>query len=97
MVDNDPERWFILSYSSQFAMLKKETQSLAGRTAMFEPLPLSYSKVPGATVDKSFDTLLFEGFDPTIYAERIVAKFLYTTYIKTYPDKDVRSLLKSKI
>lgn len=33
VVDDDADRRFILSGSSQFAMLKKVTQSLAGRTA----------------------------------------------------------------
>ena len=45
MVDNDADRRFILSGSSQFAMLKQVTQSLAGRTAVFELLPLSYSEI----------------------------------------------------
>ena len=35
-----PTGGFILSGSSQFAMLKKVTQSLAGRTAVFELLPV---------------------------------------------------------
>ena len=41
IVDDDADRRFILSGSSQFAMLKKVTQSLAGRTAVFELLPMS--------------------------------------------------------
>lgn len=45
MVDDDADRRFILSGSSQFAMLKRITQSLAGRTAVFELLPLSYSEI----------------------------------------------------
>ena len=40
MVDEDTNRRFVLSGSSQFAMLKKITQSLAGRTAVFELLPM---------------------------------------------------------
>ena len=45
IVDNDTNRRFILSGSSQFSLLKKVTQSLAGRTAVFELLPLSYSEI----------------------------------------------------
>ena len=96
IVDEYPERRFILSGSSQFAMLKKVTQSLAGRTAVFELLPLSYSEVRGHVEGKSLDDLLFEGFYPAIYAGRNVPGFLYQSYIKTYLDKDVRDLLQIK-
>ena len=96
IVDEHPERKFILSGSSQFAMLKKVTQSLAGRTAVFELLPLSYSEVRGHVEAKSLDSLLFEGFYPAIYAGRNVPKFFYPSYVKTYLDKDVRDLLQIK-
>lgn len=96
IVDEHPERKFILSGSSQFAMLKKVTQSLAGRTAVFELLPLSYSEVRGHSEAKSLDSLLFEGFYPAIYAGRNIPKFFYPSYVKTYLDKDVRDLLQIK-
>ena len=41
IVDADKKKRFILSGSSQFSMLQSITQSLAGRTAIFELLPLS--------------------------------------------------------
>lgn len=96
MVDEKPNRRFILSGSSQFAMLKKVTQSLAGRTAVFELLPLAYSEVREQASGKTLDELLFDGFYPAIYAERNVPKFLYPAYVKTYLDKDVRDLLQIK-
>lgn len=45
MVDEDTNRRFVLSGSSQFAMLKKITQSLARRTAVFELLPMSCAEI----------------------------------------------------
>lgn len=96
MVDEHPERRFILSGSSQFAMLRKVSQSLAGRTAVFELLPLSYSEIRDHAEGKSLDELLFDGLYPAIYAERNIPKFLYPSYIKTYLDKDVRDLLQIK-
>lgn len=96
IVDEYPERKFILSGSSQFAMLRKVSQSLAGRTAIFELLPLSYSEIKERAEGKPLDDLLFEGFYPAIYAGRNVPKFLYPSYIKTYLDKDVRDLLQIK-
>lgn len=96
MVDNDADRRFILSGSSQFAMLKKVTQSLAGRTAIFELLPLSYSEIREQITDTPLDNLLFNGFYPAIYSGRNIPKFLYPAYMKTYLDKDVRDLLQIK-
>ena len=55
MVDEDPGRRFILSGSSQFAMLRKVSQSLAGRTAVFELLPLAYSEIRDPAAGKSLD------------------------------------------
>ena len=77
-------------------MLKKVTQSLAGRTAVFELLPLSYSEIRWQIGRKSLDDLLFDGFYPAVYAGRNIPKFLYPSYIKTYLDKDVRGLLQVK-
>ncbi|MGM9764021.1 MAG: ATP-binding protein [Candidatus Cryptobacteroides sp.] len=96
IVDDDPKRRFILSGSSQFAMLKNVTQSLAGRTAVFELLPMSYSEIRNEVTNVPLDNLLFNGFYPAIYSERNIAKFLYPAYMKTYLDKDVRDLLKIK-
>ena len=96
IVDADPQRRFILSGSSQFAMLKKVTQSLTGRTAVFELLPFSYSETKELSKDKSVDELLFNGFYPAIYAQKNIPKFLYPNYVKTYLEKDVRDLLQVK-
>ncbi|MFO3727017.1 ATP-binding protein [Butyricimonas muris] len=96
MVDENPRRRFILSGSSQFAMLRKVSQSLAGRTAVFELLPMSYSEIKELSKEKSLDELLFDGFYPAIYSGSNVPKFLYPSYVKTYLDKDVRDLLQIK-
>lgn len=96
IVDEHPERRFILSGSSQFAMLRQVTQSLAGRTAVFELLPLSYSEIKEQAEGKSLDSLLFDGFYPAVYAGRNIPKFIYPSYLKTYLDKDVRDLLQIK-
>lgn len=93
IVDNRPETRFILSGSSNFAMLQRVSQSLAGRTAMFELLPLSFREVSNAAAAKSLDAMLFDGFYPAIYAGRNIARFLYPAYVKTYLEKDVRNLL----
>lgn len=95
-VDEHPDKRYILSGSSQFAMLKRVTQSLAGRTAVFELMPLSYSETKDLTADVPLDKLLFNGFYPAIYSGRNVPEFLYPAYMKTYLDRDVRDLLQIK-
>lgn len=96
IVDENPDRRYILSGSSQFSMLKKVSQSLAGRTAVFELLPLSYNEVREQAVKKSLDDLLFDGFYPAIYAGKNTAAYLYPNYVKTYLERDVRDLLHVK-
>jgi len=96
IVDEHPDKRYILSGSSQFAMLKRVTQSLAGRTAVFELMPLSYSETTDLTADVPLDKLLFNGFYPAIYSGRNVPEFLYPAYMKTYLDRDVRDLLQIK-
>lgn len=96
IVDDEPDRRFILSGSSQFAMLKRVTQSLAGRTAVFELLPMSYSEIRDYAVDMPLDRLMFNGFYPAICSGRNVPEFLYPSYLRTYLDKDVRDLLQIK-
>lgn len=96
IVDSNSARKFILSGSSQFSLLKNVSQSLAGRSAVFELLPLSYSEVSTLANEKSLDALLFDGFYPAIYSGANTAKYLYPSYLKTYLDKDVRNLLNIK-
>lgn len=96
IADEHPDKRYILSGSSQFAMLKRVTQSLAGRTAVFELMPLSYSETKDLTADVPLDKLLFNGFYPAIYSGRNVPEFLYPAYMKTYLDRDVRDLLQIK-
>ena len=96
IVDENPQRRFILSGSSQFSMLKTITQSLSGRTAIFELLPMSYSEVKEQSDKKTLDELLFDGFYPVICAEKNTASYLYPNYVKTYLERDVRDLLQMK-
>jgi len=96
LVDENRERKFVLSGSSNFALLKNISQSLAGRTAVFELLPLSYNEVSSLTLQKSIDDILFDGFYPAIYSGEKTPSFLYPNYVKTYLDRDVRDLLNVK-
>ncbi len=96
IVDNNPNIRFILSGSSQFALLNKISQSLSGRTAIFELLPMSFLEIKDLVKKMPLDELLFSGFYPSIHAGKNIPKFFYPSYEKTYLDKDVRDLLQVK-
>lgn len=93
IVDNYPERRFFLTGSSQFALLHSVTQSLAGRSAVFELLPLSLNEINNLSVDESTDTILYKGFYPAIWSGKNIARMLYPNYTKTYLERDVRNIL----
>ncbi len=93
IVDNYPERRFFLTGSSQFALLHSVTQSLAGRSAVFELLPLSLNEINNLSVDESTDTILYKGFYPAIWSGKNIARMLYSNYTKTYLERDVRNIL----
>jgi predicted AAA+ superfamily ATPase len=92
IVDKQPNRRFVLSGSSNFALLRSVTQSLAGRVGMFELLPMAFSEVRGMMEGYSLDEILFNGLYPAICSKKNVARFLYPSYIKTYLERDVRKL-----
>ncbi len=96
IVDENPNRKFYLTGSSQFSLLKTVTQSLAGRTAVFELLPLSLEEIAELYKDYSIDKLLYQGFYPAIWSEKNIPRLLYPNYVKTYIERDVRDLLAIK-
>lgn len=90
-VDHDRDRYgkFIISGSSQFLLLKKVTESLAGRIGLLTLLPFQYSEVPAELREQSF----FQGSFP----EMVTRKYeywreWYAAYIDTYIQKDLRQL-----
>lgn len=96
IVDEHPERRFVLSGSSNFAMLRSVPQSLAGRAGVFELLPMSYAETAELQAGKTLDQLLYDGLYPAVCAGRNVPRFLYPAYVRTYLERDVRDQLRVK-
>lgn len=84
---------FILTGSHQPDMRAKISQSLAGRAAILELLPLSISELKGAGIVMDRDDYVFKGFMPRIYDERVSPEQLYANYYRTYVERDVRQLI----
>lgn len=96
IVDNHPERKFLLSGSSQFEVMKGVSESLAGRSGVYELMPMSFTETSSISSEKDLDTLLFDGFYPAVCSGKNVSKLYYPSYVKTYLEKDVRDLLNVK-
>ena len=96
LVDHNPEKRFVLSGSSQFSVIVKITQSLAGRTGVLELMPLSYNEIKSKADNKSIDEVLLTGFYPALYSGKNIPSLFYPSYVKTYLERDVRDLLQIK-
>ena len=93
IVDNNPERKFLLTGSSQFELMKDVSESLAGRAGVFELMPMSLSETVEQRAGQNLSKQLYEGLYPAVSAGKNTAKFFYPSYVKTYLEKDVRDLM----
>ena len=94
VIDDDPTpgRW-ILSGSQNFALLESVTQSLAGRTAMHQLLPLSWDEIRRFPQHPaSLDEALLSGGYPHIFHRRPNPSDWLRSYVATYIERDVRTI-----
>ncbi|MBR4786436.1 MAG: ATP-binding protein [Bacteroidales bacterium] len=95
IVDEHPQRKFLLSGSSQFSLQSSITQSLAGRTAVLELLPLSLQEMSDNASDISdVNRLIYSGFYPSLHADLNIPRLFYPAYVRTYLERDVRGFLQ---
>lgn len=96
VVDRDPRpgRW-ILTGSQNLQLLESVTQSLAGRTAILQLLPLCREEVCRFE-DATFDLwrALWMGGFPRIHDRAIPADRWLADYVTTYVHRDVRQVLE---
>lgn len=86
---------FVLTGSSQFELMAKVSQSLAGRTALLKLLPFSMEELEAYDVS-SLDEMMFKGFYPRIYDQEISPERVYGDYFETYIERDLRQLVNVK-
>ena len=84
---------FILSGSENLLLSEKINQSLAGRAAYINLLPLSIEELKSHehVTDKVF-TQIFTGFYPAIYDKDIKPIDYYDQYIATYVERDLKQI-----
>lgn len=96
IVDMDSTRRFILTGSSNFALLQNVTQSLAGRAALFTLLPLSIKELTENVWNIPTENIIYKGFYPALFSKKIPPEIFYANYNSTYVERDVRQLLELK-
>ena len=86
---------FILSGSQNFLLSQQISQTLAGRIALLELLPLNYQefKTNPQLSDISLWQYLCSGAYPRPYQENLDVELWFNTYIKTYLERDVREII----
>lgn len=87
---------YILTGSRQFEVMDSVTQTLAGRTALVKLLPFSLSEISSVTKSMTLDQLMYTGFYPGIYDQKLDPTEALSFYVSTYVERDVRSLLNIK-
>jgi predicted AAA+ superfamily ATPase len=89
-----PAAPLVLTGSHQIDLLKGVLQSLAGRTALLQLLPLSVNELRDAGLRMSADELILHGGYPRIHAEGLNPAVLLGDYFATYAERDLRQLME---
>lgn len=84
---------YILTGSQNFLLMEKVNQSLAGRVVVFSLLPFSLGELKSAkkiNAGATISEVLFRGFYPKLYDQKIEVAQYYLNYTQTYIERDVR-------
>jgi predicted AAA+ superfamily ATPase len=84
----------ILTGSQNFLVFERITQSLAGRVAVCHLLPLAVPELKRThRLPETLEQMLFSGGYPALYDRRISPSDYFPSYIQTYIERDVRTIL----
>lgn len=94
-VDEDPTPGrYLVTGSQNLALLDSVSQSLAGRTALLELLPLDLGEIRRfPDPPNGLDEILWTGGYPRIHERRLNPSEWLAAYAATYLERDVRSIL----
>lgn len=94
VVDETPDAMgrFVLTGSQNLLMSASISQSLAGRAAYAELLPLSYAEAPQRFAKLSLDEWLTTGAYPALHQRNVSHADWHSSYIATYIERDVRQI-----
>lgn len=85
---------YVLTGSHQPVLKQTVTQSLAGRSAFLELLPLTFAEITKGASDMKTDpdSLILRGTMPELATSRMEASVYYRNYLNSYVERDVRLL-----
>lgn len=87
---------YILTGSQNFALMANISQSLAGRSALVQLLPLSIAELSAAgrlpTGEGALDSTLQRGGYPALQARQLAPARWYADYTMSYLERDVRQI-----
>ncbi len=91
------QRRYIVTGSSNFALMQNVSQSMAGRTAVLTLLPLSYAEILSHYPSVSTSRLILNGGYPAVWTSGDQARqILLSNYYNTYIERDLRQLINIK-
>ncbi len=109
-VDEKRARPVVLTGSQHFLLSEKISQSLAGRAAILELMPLSLAELlrrearkpdqlrklrrPASPAGSTWDRIVLEGLFPRIHDERLDFTAWLDGYLRTYVERDLRVLAR---
>ncbi len=93
IVDSNPNAQFILSGSQNFLLMSRITQSLAGRAAVLNLMPLSLEEMQASGLGfTSYEDALFKGLYPRVFDRHLAPHEFYPSYVNTFVERDVRQV-----
>jgi hypothetical protein len=86
-IDREPRRTgrWLLTGSQEAPLMQRVTESMAGRAAILQLMPLSVRESPRVT--------LLHGGYPEVLARPASRRLWFSSYLQTYLERDVRSVL----
>jgi predicted AAA+ superfamily ATPase len=86
-------RKFIVTGSSNFSLLEKVTQSMAGRTAILTLLPLALSELDEQQRNYPAERLILNGGYPAVWTDEEARHLLQESYYNTYVERDIKQIV----
>ena len=90
------KRKFVLTGSNGLLLIDSITQTLAGRTELFELPPLSYQEIAKQRKSMSLNDHMFTGGYPRIYKDKLNPTKWLRSYFQLYVEKDIRQITQIK-
>ena len=87
---------YVLSGSQNFLLLKRISQTLAGRVGICKLLPLSYSECVEHGEEITPDSFMLKGGYPRLHVANIPPSIFFENYLQTYVERDVAGCIDAR-